>query len=352
MFFVSLRLMARAAIAPMFLLLALPGTAAAEDCPRSPALSEAAADLLLDGETRSAGVLRRVVHRSGSDAPTVHALELTGEAPDEARARKRKWLAGLARDRAAPLMCGEARSANGHRLVLAVPDGGDIDVPSEARRLLRIRVKPPFRRPRLVVRDARGVHRRIRVKGEGAERTVKLPERLQWPVHVQLVAVGPQGPRPIAERTLSEDGNAGPGSAGAPARWRSAAGFDPRSRLRRLRQAQDVTPLRSNRLLTRAAQRHARRVCREDEVAHELEGGDDPESRLAHVGLKARIVGEVIARAGSEDEALDDLVNSPSHLMTMTDDRLTDGGWGKATDDEGRTCVVGLFAAWPQPRAR
>ncbi len=93
---------------------------------------------------------------------------------------------------------------------------------------------------------------------------------------------------------------------------------------------------------------HARRVCRAGRVVHSLRPGANPQSRLARRGLRARVVGEVIARAQTPRAAFAALTRSPSHLATLVDRRFTDVGVGRATDATGRTCLVVLLTAWPR----
>jgi uncharacterized protein YkwD len=115
-----------------------------------------------------------------------------------------------------------------------------------------------------------------------------------------------------------------------------------------LRRAEGRGLLRDNRLLREAAAKHARDVCNQGRIAHELTHGQDPPARLAAAGLSAQLVGEAIARARDADSAFDALQRSPSHRLTMLDRRFTDFGTGRAGDDAGKTCFVVLLAQWPR----
>jgi uncharacterized protein YkwD len=170
---------------------------------------------------------------------------------------------------------------------------------------------------------------------------------------IQLVAEGSGGPRPVAELVPDPETRRvalPPPSAGKP----EARG--PRSRpvetlLARLdgfRRNQGVGGLRNNELLTHSAQRHAERVCELGRVAHRLDGGDDPETRLREEHIEARAVGEAIARADSADAALEAVFESPSHRAAVVERRFTDAGVGQAFDLKGHTCLVVLLAAWPR----
>jgi uncharacterized protein YkwD len=105
-------------------------------------------------------------------------------------------------------------------------------------------------------------------------------------------------------------------------------------------------------LLREAATEHARAVCREGRVAHELERGQGPEARLASAGLSARLLGEAIARATDADSALHALEQSPSHLLTLIEPSFTDVGVGAASDGHGKSCFVVLLCAWPRYQGR
>lgn len=337
--------------------------ASALDCPSDDALSEAAAALLLEGARRpSADALSRAARAAGSDAPVLHALDVSlDRGGDTALAT---WLAGLRERSDAPLACGEATSAT-RRLVIAVARGGwldeDMPVRSEesglALPVVRGGLAPGFAEPLLAIRDASGELHRIPVDPRSLAAGFVMPAEVEPPAQVQLVARGPTGPRPVAERLVG----APPVDEDAPLRATTAvvAARPPHPQvtsaedlpeiLDSLREAADAGPLRHNRLLTSVAARHAADVCREARVAHELEPGADPEARLAAAGLRARVVGEVIARAPTLERALAALARSPSHHATLVDRRFTDAGLAHAEDPNGRTCVVVLLAAWPRP---
>jgi hypothetical protein len=79
-----------------------------------------------------------------------------------------------------------------------------------------------------------------------------------------------------------------------------------------------------------------------------LQAGGDPEARLLRAGLKARRVGEAVARAAGTGHAFSALARSPSHLLTLVQRGFTDVGLGEAIDDEKHTCLVVLLAEWPR----
>jgi uncharacterized protein YkwD len=335
------------------LVAAAPAAAAPGPCNPDEALSRAAATLVLEGGAPNSAELVRAVRRAGSGLPVVHALPLD---PTDGAARLERWLERIRSRGQGQLVCGQARSAD-RRLVLAGLRGGqllDAESPAGGARpadeaepiRLRVELTSGFGDPHLVARAADGEMRRLAIEAEDGRRNVRVPASLARPVRVQLVAKGPTGPRPVAERVVgrTEGGTRDPMDveiAGTEA-------FAPRKQLRRLRSLHDASRVRPNRLLSEEASAHAERVCEQQRVGHRLGRGADPERRLERRGLRARVVGEVVARAQTPSAALEGLFDSPSHLMTMVDERFTDAGWGRATDERGRTCLVLLLAAWPR----
>ena len=276
--------------------------------------------------------LVEAVREAGIDANPVYAkFGATGET-DEFRA----WLTEL-RDRAdAPLICGRGRSGEQVVVITAVRGG---ELRPVGKNGMHASVIEDFRDPYLVVRDTKGETRRVPVDGEGSGSTIQFPPDWGRPLLVQLVATGPNGPRPLAERWLGTAPRGKPSRAGnkSPASW-----------LRQLRGAAGVRSLRPNRLLDREAKAHSQAVCDSGKVGHELDPYGDPEARLLARGIEARVVGEAVARANTQAEALHAIEDSPSHRITVTDARFTDVGYGTVKDSRGRSCVVVLLAAWPR----
>ena len=276
--------------------------------------------------------LIRAAREAGIDANPVYAkFGVAGEFDSFKR-----WLEDLIETADAPLICGRARS--GERIVLvAAVRAGTIKLVGKQR--LHAEVIEGFRDPYLVVRDPQGSSRRIAVDGEAFGSTITLPAEWGLPLFVQLVATGPNGPRPVAERWLGKVPQSEPtrGGVQSPEAW-----------LIQLRRAAGARPLRSNRLLTQEATSHAQTVCESGKLGHELDAHGDPEARLLSRGIEARVVGEAVARAATMREALHAIEDSPSHRMTVTDPRFTDAGYGRAKDEKGRTCAVVLLASWPR----
>lgn len=324
------------------LLLAISTTAQAqpEPCPSDAALTRAAEALIARAEPPSGAELIAAARAVGADVPVVDALIIRDGDAD----RRARFLERTRRRREAPLVCGEARTED-RWLVLAGPRAGRIEPVGAG--AVRVALEADWRSPRLHAQDAEGAlweH-----EARDGER-IELPSELAPPIRVQLVASGPAGPRPVAERILSsadlELGAAEPGPELVVAR--SDRPVHERFAALRASQAREV---RVNRLLARVATAHAEGLCRERRVSH-LSSEGDPRDRLARAGIRARHVGEVVARAEDSGRAYEALLRSPSHRAALGDRRFTDAGIGEARDDEGWTCLVVLLAAWPRPVGR
>jgi hypothetical protein len=330
----------------ILLLALLPASARADagreapDCDEDPTLSHAAAELLLRPEPPEPSALARALREAGSDAVGVRAYLTRG-----AEAKASKWLADFKRAADAPAVCGFARSEH-DQLLLVVARAGSLDPLTVHGAVVRGRVADGFRRPEIVVEDAEGNLRRFAVDRAQLARGIPISDQLARPVRVQLLARGPAGPRPIAERMLPGLGEAsGADEAGAPS---DAPPLPVTVRLAALREQHGLPAVRANRLLAGIAAAHAQRVCEGGRVAHELEPGEDPEQRLRRAGVSARLVGETVARASSAGAAFGAFERSPSHRLTLLERSFTDAGIGEVTDSAGRSCVVVLLAAWPR----
>ena len=301
-------------------------------CIKDKRLEEVAAQLADLQHIPPSSELIKTARAAGVDANPVYAkFGVTGEFDSF-----KVWLEDLNETSDAPLICGRARS--GERIVLvAAVRAGSLTI--AGRDQLHAEVIEEFRDPYLVVRDATGSSRRIAVDGGPYGSTIAVP--LEWgrPLFVQLVADGPSGPRPVAERWVGKipEGPATQGGSQSPQAW-----------LLQLRRAAGARSLRSNRLLSKEATSHAQTICDSGRLGHELDPNGDPEARLLKRGIEARVVGEAVARAATMREALHAIEDSPSHRMTVTDPRFTDAGFGKAEDEKGRTCAVILLASWPR----
>jgi uncharacterized protein YkwD len=341
----------------MWLLLLPHATVRADELPCTPddELSQAAASLLLANGQPNAAQLMAAVQAAGSDAVALHAVFVKTDADSALRA----WLIELRTRSDTELICGLAVSETG-RLLIASARAGSLAPISPDVRIVRGRLSPGFDRPELVIASANGKLTRIGAGGNVLTRGLALGADFVAPIKVQLVARGPAGPRPVAERSvaasaaLAADSNrdltpAEPQASVEPPASRSAVERDDLVALvMELRRARRRPSVHDNRLLREAASEYARRVCRDGRVAHELEQGSGPEGRLTSAGLTARLVGEAIARAADAKSALVALERSPSHLLTLLEPRFTDIGIGRARDAQGKSCFVVLLCAWPR----
>jgi len=312
-------------------------------CRYEDALSEAAAEILLDGRGVESNQILASVRSFGFDGVAVQAHE----GQDESLVVE--WLKREGERADGPLVCGEARSES-RWLVLVSARGGKL-----WREGVRVRGKlePGFSRPHLVVESRDGAPKRVEVTPAELLSGVEIAPELDAK-RVQLVAEGPNGPRPVSE--LSLDAAPAPTPRLPPPTLDTPVTRGTRSRpietlLARIdafRSESGAGALRSNALLTRSAQQHADRVCELGRVGHRLDGGDDPEARLRAERISARAVGEAIARAQSADAALRAVLDSPSHRLAVSERRFTDAGIGQALDRRGNTCLVVLLASWPR----
>ncbi len=305
--------------------------AEAQDCTPDDALARAAAAILERDVPPTAEALLEIVRAQGSDAPVVDALIIR----DGDAGRRERFLDRVRRRRGTPLACGDARFDD-RWLVLSAPRAGRIEALSDSR--LRVELAPGWGDAHLYVEDAAGTIWQHEARSGEA---LTLPGDLRPPLRAQLVAEGPGGPRPIAERRFG----------GGVTRIVADSDEPVRARIAHLREHESLLALRDNRLLADVAETHATRMCREGRVSH-VDRGGDPRERLAHAGLSARHVGEVVARAANPSRAYAALLQSPSHRAALSDRRFTDVGIGRAHDHRGRTCLVVLLAAWPRPLVR
>jgi hypothetical protein len=284
-------------------------------------LSELAATHALEHLSPSELLAR--ARSGGASHPSLHLVVL---ADDDLAARSR-WLRGLAARGLGPLICGEALTETS-RVVVAAPAQGSLAIEG---RTLRVSLTPRFSEPVVYVRSGTSEPRAYAVR-EGVA-TVDL-SLVEAPAQIQLVATGPEGPRPIAELDVG-DASAGP-SLPPDATVISV-----------LRARSEAGPLRPNRLLREVAEDHAERVCASGHVAHAIGERGDAEARLRAAHVEARHVGEVVSRARDEEGAWRALTASPSHRAALGDRRFTDVGIAHI-ETEGHTCLVVVLASWPR----
>ncbi|MDW8362970.1 MAG: CAP domain-containing protein [Myxococcales bacterium] len=297
------------------------------------------------GSRVDADALLLLARAHGLDAPVVSSLALLdGAAPGEVE----RWLRALARRWAAPIVCGWARGSSA-TVWLAAPRAGTLEAIAETGRAWSVWLAPGYGSPRVVVLDGEGQTASLPI----VNGRVELPTTTPLPARVQLVASGPMGPRPVAERTVAGRHE---GVAADPARLGPVdEGLESdgtlRDWVRRFRSAAGLPALRPNRLLDAAAAAHARDVCDRGAVAH-LADGSDPVQRVARQGLTARSVGEIVAMAEHPTGIARRIASSPSHRAALAERRFTDVGVGWYRADGRRSCAVVVLAAWPRPHVR
>jgi uncharacterized protein YkwD len=313
------------------------------DCLPDDKLRQAAAELLLAARPPTPEEIAKAVSGVGDDAVGVHALLVDANQ----FAQLRTWMGALRERGDGKLSCGRASSEAGELWLVAARAGGlePLDAQSTT---VRGWIAEGFANPKLVVADANGQLERIAIDADRLKHGISVADTLARPARVQLVATGPRGPRPIAERTLPTRREAA-APTHDPDRW--AAGLPVTDQLMRLRRMHGRSGLRDNRLLSKVADSHAAAACAQGRVAHVIDG-DGPEQRMARAGLRARRVGEAVARAEDSDAAFAAMRRSPSHRMTLLEQGFTDVGVGTASDRNQRMCLVVLLAAWPQPIPR
>ncbi|MFT5356605.1 MAG: hypothetical protein ACI9KE_003830 [Polyangiales bacterium] len=296
-------------------------SAQAQDCDDA-VLSEVAAAVLLDhgaaAGAPSAALLEAALREAGSSLPSAKIIVL---APDGDGRSRERWLEARHSEADGPGVCGEAVGQR-RVLVFGVRAGSLRRAGDE----LIADWDGAFRDAYLVVVNESGGAHALAIP---ADHRIEMPEGL---VRAQLVATGPSGPRPLADW----------GASNLPALPRARTN---EQRLALLREAAGVGGLRPNRLLAQAAQRHAQDVCQQRRARHVFDSW--PAERMRRLGLRARHLGETVARASSVDGALEALAQSPSHRMALVDRRFTDVGLG-VVRSRGESCVVVFLAAWPQ----
>jgi uncharacterized protein YkwD len=313
-------------------------------CTPDVGLADAAAELLLTGKAPDSQQLMAAVRTAGSEAISPRALYLPADDP----ARVSTWLTEMRTKSDVDLICGDAQSERA-RLIVASARAATLVVDHAT---LRGTLAAGFEKPELILRCTDGTLTRLAVKREELERGIPIDPEWQA-TQVQLLAWGPSGPRPVAERMLGR-----PGTANDHAEHLELSSETPLDAngiadvLAQLRARNGSTSLRHNRLADGIAQQHAKAVCEQGRVVHELEHGVGPETRVARAGLKAQLTGETVARAADANAALQALWQSPSHSLTLLERRFTDVGIGLAADDQKRTCLVVLLLAWPRPVPR
>jgi uncharacterized protein YkwD len=331
----------------LFFAFLLPASALAQSkpiCSPEWPLSQAAQALLATNARPDAETIQRAVRAAGSDVVSVRALWQQGG--DQKKTDQ--WLINFRGQADAPLVCGTGTRSD-VSLTIASARGGELHAIDPRERRVRGWLAAGFSQPQLVLIDATGRIVHLLATPKTLEEGILVAANMEPPIRVQLVARGPGGPRPIAERVISPTrGAVAPQNVLIRDAILSPKESDPYVHLGQIRRAREVPAVRTNRLLAAVAASHAQAICRTGRIAHELGPGDNPESRLKRAGVRAQGVGEALAHAESVYTAMVGLQKSPSHLMTLIDRRFTDVGIGVATDNDKKPCVVVLLAVWPR----
>ncbi|MEM1418744.1 MAG: hypothetical protein AAGH15_27865 [Myxococcota bacterium] len=226
----------------------------------------------LSGRARlEAGEIQQALRAAGSDLPGARVLR-------GSPAQLERTLRALARSEDAELVCGLAREGGTGTLVVAARGGAlePVALPSEETGL-RVVLAADFGDAYVAFRGPEG--RVLRVPAAHGS-TLRWPEALARPRAAQLVATGPQGPRPVALRE----------ERGARETELRLVGGSVLTQVGALRDLAGAAPLRDNRLLREAAAEHGARVCAEGRARHALALGDDPRRRLRRAHVEARVV--------------------------------------------------------------
>ncbi len=316
---------------------AVPLRAFALPCTVEDELSAAAARLMALDRAPQGTDVEQAVRFAGSDAVNVRARFTPNGDGDGLKA----WLAKLAASADAPLVCGQSAGERG-QIVLVSARAGRLRAAPGQPRVVVGELTRGFDQAQLVITQAEGELSAFAVDSATLRDGFELPDEIDRVVRVQLVARGPSGPRPVAERVWTTTPMAEPETD-----TQLSDALSPVDQLSELRTIHDAPSIRINRLLTQVATTHADAVCRSARVAHTLVPEGDPEARLRAAGIEARVVGETVARSTSVANAYRALMRSPSHRLTLLDRRFTEAGIATAQQGE-HVCLVVLLAAWPR----
>ena len=289
--------------------------------------------------------LMRAVRAAGSDAVAVrayvwHAPGAAGEAG--------VWLAAFVRNADARVVCGRAQSATSGMLLVTARAGSLEPLASESARV-RGSLSDRFRDPELVVADGYGDLQRIQVDRAQLARGIPIASDLARPARVQLLARGPFGPRPIAERVLPAFDGAAPDDPPVEASRGRRLATDGRRN-----GSTDYAPTRAG---LRCATTNCSQLLRKSTLTtYAPVVASRTSSRRATIRSSA-CVQPASARAASakpsraprtRGAAFLEFERSPSHRFTLLETGFTDAGTGQAKDAQGRTCLVVLLAEWPR----
>lgn len=275
-----------------------------------PRLAGAARAALVE---RSTPRLRDLAERDGVGAPSVRLWVGRGQ-PDSARALVRAWIADQRLD---PRVCLASPVACERELCAAVV--APRSVPTFA-----LQVRERAGRPVIVASAELGSIRArsaqlVALSPNGhtfsspLDAAIPAFEPGRW--RVQLVLDAGDGPRPWAQRSVEVAGSQSDVVVGRASPTRGPV-TDARTwlvELNRRRVAAGVAALRPAPLLLALAEERARERAARADVAHVTEPGDEPDTRLAALGIRAERIAENIASAPTLEAAFDRLEQSAAH---------------------------------------
>ncbi|MBL8681041.1 MAG: hypothetical protein JNK05_17800 [Myxococcales bacterium] len=261
---------------------------------------------------RSTTRLRDLAERHGLAAPSVRLWVGRGQ-PAGARALVRAWIADQQLD---PRVCLASPVACERELCAAV-------VAPRSVRAFSLQLRENAGRPVIVATAELGS-----IRAQSAQLVALSPnghtfsspldgaipagEPGRW--RVQLVLDAGDGPRPWAQQSLevASSGSVVVGRA-APPRGPVTDARTWLVELNRRRVAAGVAALRPAPLLLALAEERARDRASRADVAHVTEPGDEPDTRLAALGVRAERIAENIASAPTLEAAFDRLEQSAAH---------------------------------------
>lgn len=303
-------------------------------CERLSSLDEFASRLG-ESATRDPVVIKALAQQLGVRDTRLHLWT----APQRDDPGVSKWLYNLSQRTDAPLRCGSAAS-DALVVWIAVERAATLTVDSSWR--IKAVLSPGFHDPVLVVLGHHATLHRQAVAESELRQGVRLPSELEPLGIVQLMATGKSGAYPVAEVWVDSDLE--------PSKLAGDVHLSIPERVDVLRETFRRGKLRHNRLLSKEAHAHATEVCKSGRAVHEVSTDLDPVARARRVRIEADAFGEAVARAQTLNSAFETLVQSPAHLLALTDPRFTDVGMASATDASRHLCLVVFLAAWPRIR--
>jgi uncharacterized protein YkwD len=298
--------------------------------------------------------------------PRVWSLEAPELPASSIEEKWRTWLALY--PGAGARRCGVARIRASHReIVVGVTAQALADLsplPSQARlgQWLRLdaRLVRPARGGRVVLLGPRGMPRDAvsRITGEAVHAVFSLDQPGLW--QIQTLLDTETGPRPALEAWIFVDQAPDPGAALEPAPGETPGGdsgsgsdvVELRDALYQMvsaaRRSEQLPSVRRDERLDALAQAHAEAMWRSGQTAHQT-GWGSPSERVLGAGIRARRVGENVARARSLARAHRALWDSPSHRGNLLDPGFDALGLGVFVES---AAGVGVTGRDPSGRAR